>query len=95
MRVGEARAGYLAGMPELPDVEVFRRRLVEATTDRRIEGVDVLDGEVLATTRAELDRALAGSRVSGTRRHGKQLYVGLGDGPLQGPRACLHGYTTL
>ena len=94
MRVGEARAGYLAGMPELPDVEVFRRRLVEATTDRRIEGVDVLDGEVLATTRAELDRALAGSRVSGTRRHGKQLYVGLGDGPPLRLHFGMTGYLT-
>jgi formamidopyrimidine-DNA glycosylase len=94
MRVGEARVGYLAGMPELPDVEVFRRRLVEATTDRRIEGLDVLDGEVLATTRAELDRTLAGSRVSGTRRHGKQLYVGLGDGPLLRLHFGMTGYLT-
>ena len=63
-------------MPELPDVEVYRRRLVTATRRRRFAGAQVHDTRVLAGTQPhDLDRGLHGARVATTRRRGKTLYV--------------------
>jgi formamidopyrimidine-DNA glycosylase len=61
-------------MPELPDVEVYRRRLWTATRRRTLQGAHVVDGQVLAGTSAgALDRGLRGARVADTHRHGKTL----------------------
>jgi formamidopyrimidine-DNA glycosylase len=64
-------------MPELPDVELFRRRnraafrrwivRVALNAPRLLEGV----------SRAGLVRALEGNRFVSSRRHGKHLFLGL------------------
>ncbi|GDY32255.1 Fpg/Nei family DNA glycosylase [Gandjariella thermophila] len=73
-------------MPELPDVEGFRRVLAEHAVDARVRGVDVTDTGVLrGTTPAALDRALAGQRFTEPRRHGKWLLAGTG-----GPTVVMH-----
>ncbi len=60
-------------MPELPDVEGFRRVLAK-TTGRRIETVEVLDAGVLRdVTAPELQKALTGNIFAAPRRHGKWL----------------------
>jgi formamidopyrimidine-DNA glycosylase len=63
-------------VPELPDVEVFRRTLARSSLRRRISAVDVADPQVLEdVSAAELERELTGSQLTGTSRHGKHLYV--------------------
>lgn len=60
-------------MPELPDVEGFRRVLAKAV-GHRIERVDVIDAGVLReVAAAELQKALTGNVFSAPRRHGKWL----------------------
>ncbi len=69
-------------MPELPDVEVYRRRLAQATTHRRLVAVIVRDAGVLRSASGpRLGDELGGARVVSTRRHGKNLYVMTADGP--------------
>src|SRR5438093_9443738 len=68
-------------MPELPDVEGFRRYLARHAQGRCIERVEVADAGVLRNVSArELDRALRGHRFEAPRRHGKWLMAGT-DGP--------------
>ena len=67
-------------MPELPDVEVFRRRLDYAATGRRITDVKVKDARLLDGISArELERRLVGRRIRSTERHGKHLIAVLDD----------------
>jgi len=68
-------------MPELPDVEIFRRRLDEAAAGRRITDVKVRDARLLDDISArELERRLVGRRIRSTERHGKLLIAKLDDG---------------
>jgi formamidopyrimidine-DNA glycosylase len=61
-------------MPELPDVEVFRRRLARGGLRRRIARVRVHEPALLrqVSTRS-LTRALTGRSLVATRRRGKYL----------------------
>lgn len=67
-------------MPELPDVEHFRRHLQATSLNRTIADVTVRQAKVLAVPAARLRRALGGRRMKETRRRGKQLLVRLDDG---------------
>ena len=71
-------------MPELPDVESFRRRVESGAVGHRVRHTSVRDEEMLDdVTSAALARRLKGRRLRGTRRHGKSLFVDLeGDGWL-------------
>jgi formamidopyrimidine-DNA glycosylase len=71
-------------MPELPDVELYKRHLDATSLGRRIEKVAVNDARILAGVSArEFTRRLAGKRLKDSRRHGKHLLVRLaGDGWL-------------
>ncbi|GAA4612207.1 hypothetical protein GCM10023195_52150 [Actinoallomurus liliacearum] len=72
-------------MPELPDVEGFRRVLAEHTGEP-IAGVRVRDAGVLrGTTARALDDALRGRRFEEPRRRGKWLIA-----PVGGPVLILH-----
>jgi formamidopyrimidine-DNA glycosylase len=65
-------------MPELPDVEAYRRRLMDAGLDKRIEHVAVRKRRVLTVTPGTLRRHLKGKRLTETRRHGKWLLARIG-----------------
>lgn len=68
-------------VPELPDVEGFRRELAHALPGRRICDVDVHDAGVLRNAAPEsLRRKLTGHRFDARRRHGKWLIL-----PTDGP----------
>jgi formamidopyrimidine-DNA glycosylase len=68
-------------LPELPDVEGFRR-VCRRAKDRRIEGVDVLDQVMLRNSSPRaVDRGLRGLGFREPVRHGKWLYAPTGDGP--------------
>ena len=77
-------------MPELPDVEGFRRQLADVLPGRRVQGVDVRDAGVLRnTTAGALERNLAGHRFGPPRRHGKWLIL-----PTDGPTLLVHSGMT-
>jgi len=63
-------------MPELPDVETFKRYLDATSLHQRISGVDVRSSYVLKGVSAyELARRLKGRSFESSRRHGKHLFV--------------------
>lgn len=69
-------------MPELPDVEGFRRFLSEHATGARVERVSAPAADVVRnTTPQALGRALRGRRFDEPSRHGKWLFAPLEDGP--------------
>lgn len=73
-------------VPELPDVEGFRRYFGRYAAGCRVEGVRVLDRTVLRnSTPQSLGRALTGHRFEQPRRHGKWLIA-----PAGGPRVLMH-----
>jgi formamidopyrimidine-DNA glycosylase len=77
-------------MPELPDVEGFRRQLADTLPGRRIRHVAVRDPGVLRnSTGAALGRRLHGHRFKTPRRHGKWLIL-----PTDGPALLVHSGMT-
>lgn len=77
-------------MPELPDVEGFRRRLAQALPGRRIDSVAVHDAGVLRNSTARtLTEALSGRRFELPARHGKWLLL-----PAEGPTMLVHSGMT-
>jgi formamidopyrimidine-DNA glycosylase len=67
-------------MPELPEVETFKRYLDSTSLHQRITNVDVRDAYVLKRVSArQLARRLKGRRFENSHRHGKHLFVRAGD----------------
>lgn len=66
-------------MPELPDVEGFRRVLADNAVGRTIRTVEVRDNGVLrGATTGQLREQLVGHRFRTPRRHGKWLLAPVG-----------------
>lgn len=73
-------------MPELPEVESYRRYMERHALERGIRALTVADPGVLAsgTTAVRLGRALRGKQFTAVRRHGKNLFAQIsGDGFLR------------
>lgn len=67
-------------MPELPDVQVYKETLDATALHRRIEDVDVdADGMLYDVTALALVRRLKGEELAESRRHGKHLFVRVGE----------------
>ena len=67
-------------MPELPDVEGFRRHFARYAAGRRIERVEVRDPALVRNDSGQgLGRAVNGKRFAAPRRHGKFLLVDAAD----------------
>jgi formamidopyrimidine-DNA glycosylase len=67
-------------VPELPDVDGFRRYLARHAQGRRIAHVEVLDREIVRNRSPQaLGRMLAGARFGEPRRHGKWLIAPVAD----------------
>jgi formamidopyrimidine-DNA glycosylase len=63
-------------MPELPEVETFKRYLDRTSLRQRITNVEVRDSYILKRVSArELARRLKGRRFENSQRHGKHLFV--------------------
>ncbi|MBV9310125.1 MAG: hypothetical protein JOZ73_04805 [Solirubrobacterales bacterium] len=61
-------------MPELPDVEGFRRYLLKHATDRTVVNLEVPDPAIVRNRSAQaLRRALSGASFGVPQRHGKWL----------------------
>lgn len=67
-------------MPELPEVETYRRFIDEIAVGQTIAAVQVNDAHVLATPEDELRAALTGRTIIGTARLGKNCFLSLDDG---------------
>ena len=66
-------------MPELPEVETFKRYVDSTSLHQRITNVDVRDAYVLKRVSArQLARGLKGRRFKNSHRHGKHLFVRAG-----------------
>jgi formamidopyrimidine-DNA glycosylase len=77
-------------VPELPDVEGFRRSLTADLPGRRIRRVEVPDTGVLRNISPQtLGRRLAGQRFGKPERHGKWLML-----PAGGPVLLVHSGMT-
>jgi formamidopyrimidine-DNA glycosylase len=73
-------------VPELPDVEGFRRVFATHAAGKRIRGVHRVDRSMLRNVgAARLARALEGRQFTSPRRHGKLLIC-----PTDGPTLILH-----
>jgi formamidopyrimidine-DNA glycosylase len=73
-------------MPELADVEGFRRYFARYAAGHEIESVGVADPGLVRNTSAQgLGRALRGHRFEKPRRHGKWLIA-----PAEGARVLMH-----
>jgi formamidopyrimidine-DNA glycosylase len=67
-------------MPELPEVETFKRYLDSTSLRQRIINVEVRDAYVLKRVSVrQLARRLKGHRFDNSYRHGKHLFVRAGD----------------
>jgi formamidopyrimidine-DNA glycosylase len=67
-------------MPELPDVETFRRLVQDHCRGRRIAETEASDAKLLdGTTAQALARHLKGGRIRSATRHGKHLLILLGE----------------
>src|SRR5438093_1722424 len=63
-------------MPELPDVEIFKRYLDATSLHQRISEIDVRSAYVLkGVSSHELTRRLKDRSFESSRRHGKHLFV--------------------
>ena len=69
-------------MPELPDVENFKRYLNRTALHRTIGGVQLGDRRALdGVSGQRLARAVKGRKIERSRRHGKHLFAALHRGP--------------
>ena len=69
-------------MPELPELEVFKRYVDSTSLHQDIEMVEVKNGKILGGVSAgRLKRGLEGRKFESARRHGKHLFVKLDEGP--------------
>ena len=67
-------------MPELPDVEGFRRVLARHATGKPVERVSVLDRTMIRNRSPQaFGRALKGKRFREPRRHGKWVVAPIGE----------------
>ncbi|SHK66587.1 DNA-formamidopyrimidine glycosylase [Hymenobacter psychrotolerans] len=69
-------------MPELPEVETYRRFLDDLLVGQTIVALEVKDAHVLATDEDTLRNALNGHSVTATHRLGKNCFLKLDSGQL-------------
>jgi len=66
-------------LPELPEVEIYRRYIARHALEQTISRVRVLDERVLGNVRKDrLTRELKGRSFTAVRRHGKHLFADAG-----------------
>jgi formamidopyrimidine-DNA glycosylase len=78
-------------MPELPDVELFKRHLDATCLGQSIRRVIIGDTRILAGVSAsELAQRLEGARITESLRHGKHLLLQPnGSAPMLSTRALI------
>ena len=69
-------------VPELPEVETYRRLINEIAVGQTIAAVQVNDAHVLATPEDQLRAGLVGRTITGTSRLGKNCFLELDNGQV-------------
>ncbi|MFX1323320.1 MAG: DNA-formamidopyrimidine glycosylase [Promethearchaeota archaeon] len=64
-------------MPELPEVETFKRYLDKTSLNQTIKGVTVIDNRILNVDESYLRKSVINKRFESSTRHGKYLLVNL------------------
>ncbi|MHA1988242.1 MAG: DNA-formamidopyrimidine glycosylase [Promethearchaeota archaeon] len=64
-------------MPELPEVETFKRYLDKTSLNQLIKKVIVTDNRILKIEESYLKKSLIGKKFESSIRHGKYLFVSL------------------
>ncbi|MGM0392250.1 MAG: DNA-formamidopyrimidine glycosylase [Bacteroidota bacterium] len=65
-------------MPELPDVEIFRRYFNRTALNKKVVNVDVADDEILENMSSRsFQMRMKGETFQATHRHGKYLFIEL------------------
>lgn len=64
-------------MPELPEVETFKRYLDKTSLNQTIKGVKILDNRVLNVDEPYLRKTVINKKFESSTRHGKYLLVNL------------------
>ena len=65
-------------MPELPDVESFRKYMDSTSLNKKINSAEVKNTKILGKVNSgKLKRELKGAKFKSTKRHGKNLFVKL------------------
>ncbi|MBD3388823.1 MAG: Fpg/Nei family DNA glycosylase [Candidatus Altiarchaeales archaeon] len=67
-------------LPELPEVEVFKRYLSRTGLKKEIKGFSVDEERILKKSISTFRRHLKGNKLTGTGRHGKYLFAPISGG---------------
>ncbi|MFX0023736.1 MAG: Fpg/Nei family DNA glycosylase [Candidatus Hermodarchaeota archaeon] len=69
-------------MPELPEVETFKKYLDNTSINQVIKSVEVIDNRVLNVDESDLKRLVTNNQFKSSTRHGKYLLITLKQGYL-------------
>jgi formamidopyrimidine-DNA glycosylase len=65
-------------MPELPDVESFRKYFLSTAMNKKIKNVNIMSTKILGSISSRsLQKYLKGSKFISNKRHGKNLFAGM------------------
>ncbi len=68
-------------MPELPDVEIFKRYVDSTSLHKQVSHVEVKNKKILKNiSAAKIEKLLQGQKLQHSSRHGKFLFVKTGNG---------------
>ncbi len=73
---------FLTSLPELPEVETYRRFLDDIILHQPITAFEVRDAHVLGADEDTLRQRVVGRQVTATRRIGKNCFLELNDGAV-------------
>jgi formamidopyrimidine-DNA glycosylase len=83
-------------MPELPEVETFKRRVADKCRGRTVDHVEVPDPGILEGISArEIERRLRGERLGPARRYGKHLFISLSSDSVLALHFGMNGFPEL
>ncbi len=66
-------------MPELPDVEILRKKLEKTSINKKIVAVHASGGRVYHSSESTVRRHLLSNSLITTNRHGKNLFIEISD----------------
>ncbi|MBD3310735.1 hypothetical protein GF351_05960, partial [Candidatus Woesearchaeota archaeon] len=68
-------------MPELPDVEIFRKYAAKAL-NKKIKEISVKEKKLVKVSESTLRKHMLGKRFTSTSRHGKYLFLKISGGSV-------------
>ncbi|MES2268754.1 MAG: DNA-formamidopyrimidine glycosylase family protein [Bacteroidota bacterium] len=78
-------------MPEIPDLNVFKKNLIKQLVGKTLKDVHVLIDRRLKSSEAELQNSLQGHTLSSVERIGKELHFAFDNNHTLGVHLMLHG----